>query len=328
MFAAGSAVWSAGLTRPRALRASILSPTVVRLGYVGYACEAATFLAPNSPIFRRRGLEPHLVRFQTDDALIAALGSGKVDAASVNLPTLLKPLENGRDLRVVAGLHAGCLRVLQREILGIDTFGDFKGKIVGTDRLHSPAMNLLSAILHRQGVDPERNLSWKAYAGPDLESALDAKEVSYVATADPLGYVLLSDHKAEPYLNTAGGGFSCGADIAPGHHCFLVLAGHLVETRRPIAASLTRSFLDATAAIGRGVGPAAVAEATGPNAVDIHEALGMLSSYDWSPSTNVVLEELELTARDFRRAGLLRHSTDPERLAAQAFVDILAAHAI
>jgi NitT/TauT family transport system substrate-binding protein len=204
------------------------------------------------------------------------------------------------DVLVIEGMMG--LRVLQRELLGIDTFGDFKGKIVGTDRLHGPAMNLLSAILHRQGVDPERNVSWKAYTRPDLESALDAKEVSYVAAADPLGYVLLSDHKAEPYLDTAGGGFSCGADIAPGHHCFLVLAGRLVETRRPIAASLTRSFLDATAAIGRGVGPAAVAEATGPIAADIHDALGMLSSYDWSPSTNVVLEELELTARDFRRA--------------------------
>jgi NitT/TauT family transport system substrate-binding protein len=324
----GTAAWSAAYPRPFALAAAPISRTIVRLGYVGYPCEAATFLAPSSPIFRRHGLEPQLVRFQTDDALIAALGSGKVDAASTNLPTLLKPLESGGALRVVAGLHAGCLRVLQRESLGIDTFGDFKGKIVGTDRLQGPAMNLLSAILHRQGVDPERDVTWRAYAGPDLESALDAKEVSYVAASDPLGYVLLSDHKAEPYIKTAGGGFSCGADVAPGHHCFLVLAGRLVETRRPIAAALTRSFLDATTSIGRGVGPAAVAEATGPIAADIHDALGMLSSYDWSPTTNVVLEELELTARDFRRAGLLRRSTNPEQLAAQAFVDILDAHAM
>jgi hypothetical protein len=54
----------------------------------------------------------------------------------------------------------------------------------------------------------------------------------------------------------------------------------------------------------------------------------MLSSYDWIPSTNIVLEELELTARDFRRAGLLHRSTNPDELAARAFVDILGARAI
>jgi len=51
-------------------------------------------------------------------------------------------------------------------------------------------------------------------------------------------------------------------------------------------------------------------------------AIGMLSSYDWSASTDAVLEEIELTARDFRRAGLIDAKSDPERLANRAFADV------
>ncbi len=55
---------------------------------------------------------------------------------------------------------------------------------------------------------------------------------------------------------------------------------------------------------------------------NLYEAIAILSSYDWSASTDLVLEELELTARDFRRAGLLAASVDPEELASRAYLDL------
>jgi hypothetical protein len=48
----------------------------------------------------------------------------------------------------------------------------------------------------------------------------------------------------------------------------------------------------------------------------------MLGSYEWHASTDFVVEELELTARDFQRAGLLRTKTDPMAFAQRAFADI------
>jgi hypothetical protein len=48
----------------------------------------------------------------------------------------------------------------------------------------------------------------------------------------------------------------------------------------------------------------------------------MLASYDWRASTDFVVEQLELTARDFQRAGLLRAQTDPMALALRAFADL------
>jgi NitT/TauT family transport system substrate-binding protein len=297
----------------------------VRLGFVGNPCEAATYAAPHSAAFTRYRLGPQLIRFDDEAALLAALGAGRVDAASVRLPDLVTALEAGRNVRAVAGLHAGCLRVLARDAVTINAITDLKGQTIATDRLRGSAMNLLSAILHRQGVDPLRDVSWRAYAVPDLEAALDAKSVGCVAAADPLGYFILNDHKAEPYLDTAdGGGFSCGGDIAAGHHCFLVLHGGLVASRPALAASVTRAYLASTAAIGAGAGPAGVATIRGHFVDDgIEDVVGMLASYDWRASTDLVQEELELTARDFRRAGLLRATTDPGELAERGFADVL-----
>jgi NitT/TauT family transport system substrate-binding protein len=186
-------------------------------------------------------------------------------------------------------------------------------------------MNLLSAILHRQGVDTLHDVTWRAYPLDDLEAALDAKAIGCVATADPLGYRILNDHKAEPYLDGAdGAGFSCGGDIVAAHHCFLVLHAGLVSSRPAVAARLTRAYLAATAAIGAGVGPAGVVAVRGGFvATGLEDTVGMLASYDWRPSTDIVQEELELTARDFRRAGLLRPNTSPAELAERGFADVL-----
>jgi NitT/TauT family transport system substrate-binding protein len=295
----------------------------VRLGFVGTPCEAATFSAPGSALFRGHGLDARLVSLPSELALAAALSAGAVDAASINLPALLQPLESGLDVRVVAGLHAGCLRVVAPEAVIYKSFGNLKGASIAVDRLHSPSMNLLTALVRRQGIDPRRDISWHVYAPEALDAALDAKQVDCVAAADPLAYGLLAEKKVVPYLNTADGGFTCGDGIGRGHHCFLALSGRFVRRNPSAAGAVTRAYLASTAAIGRGVGPAALAESRGAYTdADMYSTIAMLSSYDWSPTTQLVLEEIELTARDFRRAGLLKTGTDPEHLADRAFAAV------
>jgi NitT/TauT family transport system substrate-binding protein len=295
----------------------------VRLGFVGTPCEAATFWAPGAAPFHAHGLAARLERFDDDAALAAALDAGTVDAASMRLAALLEPLEAGAHLRVVAGLHAGCLRVVAPESVVLRTLGNLKGATIATDRLHGPSMKLLSALLCRQGLDPQVDVSWRVYEPAALEAALDAKTVDCVASSDPLGYALLADKKAVAFLDTADGGFTCGDGLDRGHHCFLALHGGLVERRPALAASLARAYVEASEQIGRSAGPAALAEVRGGfGDTDLYGTIEMLSSYEWRPSTDLVLEEIELTARDFRRAGLLKPGTDPERLADRAFADV------
>jgi NitT/TauT family transport system substrate-binding protein len=306
-----------------AFASSASGSTRVRLGYVGNPCEAATFVAPGAPSFEHARLAASLTGYASDEALIAALAAGAVDAASVTLPALMKPLANGADVRVVAGLHAGCLRVVAPETAQLDTLADLRGKTIATDRLHGPAMNLLAALLRRHDLDPERDVTWKVFEMSALLAALDGKDVACVAASDPLGYFLIAEKVAQPYLDTADGGFSCGGDIAHGHHCFLAMSGKIVEERPAIATALARAYVATSDGLTRHPGSAAVSEVRGGYiGGDMYQTIGMLSSYDWSASSDLALEEIELTARDFRRAGLLRRDTDPYALASRAFVDI------
>jgi NitT/TauT family transport system substrate-binding protein len=174
-------------------------------------------------------------------------------------------------------------------------------------------MHLLMALLAKQGLDPHRDVTWRAYAAPEFAAALRTRVLNCVAVSDPIGYELQTAHAVEPFLDSANGGFSCGEDIATGHHCFLALAGDLVE-RRPA----TRAYLNGSAAVGGGVEPAQLDAIYGPFRVNRGETTGMLASYSWHASTDFVVEELELTARDFQRAGLLRMQTDPMTFAQRA----------
>jgi NitT/TauT family transport system substrate-binding protein len=299
----------------------------VRLGYLGNPCEAVTFVAPTSRVFRKHNLTARLVPFSSEPALIQALGAGHVDAASLKLAAMLVPLARGSDVRVVAGLHTNCLRVLAPDDVATQLNGTLKGAVIATDRLHGASMNLLWALLRRQRVDAKRDVTWRVFGSRDiaaLEASLADQSVQLVAAADPLAYSLLADHMAEPYANFGENGFSCGDGIGGGHHCFLALSGRLTRRHPTVAASLTRAYLESSAEVGRRVGPAAQTESQNAFVgADLRETIGMLSSYDWRASTDLVLQELELTANDFRRAGLLSASTDPERLAERAYVDVL-----
>jgi NitT/TauT family transport system substrate-binding protein len=305
-------------------RVSASVPIPVRLGVAGRPCEAATFVAPESDVFRARGIDARVVRYADEAALAAGLATGSIDAATLDLPALLGPLSRGARVRVAAGLHSGCLRVVAPEDVGVRTFGNLKGSAIATDRLHSSSMDLLTALLVREGIDPRRDVSWHVYPQSsldDLTSALASKSIDCVAAADPLAYRLIASRNAVPYANTADGGFSCGTGIGGGHHCFLALGDRFVRAHPSAAAALTRAYVATSKSLATTPGGAALAGVRGGFLdANLYEAIGILSSYDWSASTDLVLEELELTARDFRRAGLLDAHVDAEELATRAYV--------
>lgn len=294
----------------------------VRLGYLGKVCEAVTVTAPTSLAFLNERLAAERTRFECEAALIAALHAGTIDAASMNLPSLIEALDRGCQVRVAAGLHTGCMSMLARDAFALYGPRDLKGQTIGTDRFDGPAMHLLMAILAKQGLDPHRDVKWRGYSWGELDSALRAHVVNCVAVSDPIAYELQTAHLAQAYLDRAGGGFSCGNDIATGHHCFLALAGGLVERRPTLAAALTRAYLNSSAAFGGSLDSVQLDGLYGPFRAGRGETLGMLASYEWHASTDFVVEELELAARDFRRAGLLRTTADPMAFAQRAFADI------
>ena len=100
-------------------------------------------------------------------------------------------------------------------------------------------------------------------------------------------------------------------------------SGAIVRDEPRVAAGLTWAWRDATRWVGAHVTEAArIAVRKGYVATDAATTTGQLASYGWHPSADLALEEIELTARDFKRAGLLDSQTDPEDLAEHIYADV------
>jgi ABC-type nitrate/sulfonate/bicarbonate transport system substrate-binding protein len=84
----------------------------IRIGWSGASCEAATYVAYLNGFFAREGLDVELIRLGDPLAAPAAIRSGAVDAVSSLLYLWLKPIEDGLDARLTAGLHGGCVRLV------------------------------------------------------------------------------------------------------------------------------------------------------------------------------------------------------------------------
>jgi NitT/TauT family transport system substrate-binding protein len=324
-FLAAAATLAGGPALLAAAPRPALPGAPVRIGWSGTSCEAATYVAYQRGYFAREGLDVQLVRLSDPLAAPRAIAAGEIDALSSLLYSWLKPIAGGLDARLTAGLHGGCVRLVAANASPIRELGQIKGATIATDRLNGPAMNFFVSLLRKREIDPVRDVRWHALAPARLAGALERGEADVVAAGDPVGFDLMRGNAAVPITDQlAAGIFYCDRGISHSHNCYVVMRGALVRERPRIAAALTWAWRDATRWVGEHVADAArIAVDNKYVPSDSRTTAALLSTYGWHPSADLAFEEIELTARDFKRAGLLDSRTDPEDLAERVYADIL-----
>ncbi len=141
---------------------------------------APLFAAYETGIFERAGIDIELVKLSKDYTSVDGIGAGKFDGAPGILHASLKPIEQGVDAKIAAGLHGRCLRLVAATNSGIKTLADLKGKSIAADQLGGSAMSFFSVLISKQGLDPTKDVSWRAYPPVPLETALDKGEAQVV----------------------------------------------------------------------------------------------------------------------------------------------------
>lgn len=82
-------------------------------------CTAAAPFAKERGLFAAHGLDVEFVNFGgSTEALLEAIATGKADAGIGMALRWLKPLEQGFDVKITAGLHGGCMRLLAAKSAG------------------------------------------------------------------------------------------------------------------------------------------------------------------------------------------------------------------
>ncbi|WP_261315400.1 ABC transporter substrate-binding protein, partial [Burkholderia dolosa] len=154
-------------------------------------CLTPIVVAQERGFFEKNGLKVELINYSgSTDQLLESIATGKADAAVGMIHRWLKPLEAGFDVKIIGSSHGGCVRLIGAKAAGVTTLQALKGKTVGVSDLAAPGKHFFSILLAKNGIDPERDVTWRQYPADLLGVAVDKGEIHAIADGDPNLYLL------------------------------------------------------------------------------------------------------------------------------------------
>lgn len=297
--------------------ATASGPAKVKVAYLGLTCEAAMFVAQEKGFFKDEGLDVEFVK--TDwDGLREGLGLGRFDANYTLIMYLLKPIENGLDVKITGGVHSGCLRIQAGAKTAIKSPKDLKGKRIGIPTMGSPPFLFASRVLAAHGMDPQKDVEWVQVAADVSGLSLDQGKIDAVADSEPIGSILLGQGKVRTVADQAE-----DPPYKDEYCCAVVVSGKLAKSNPAVAAKATRALLKGARWVE--ANPAAAAKLSVEKkyiaaSVDVNAMA--ISKLKYMPGISRCRTSLDGAATAMKAAGLLKPDTDPAALAARAWLDL------
>jgi NitT/TauT family transport system substrate-binding protein len=292
-------------------------PAKVKVAYIGLTCEAAMFVAQEKGFFKEEGLDVEFVK--TDwDSLRDGLGLGRFDANYTLIMYLLKPIEQGLDVKITGGVHTGCLRVQAGAKTDIQKVESLRGKRIGIPTMGSPPFLFASRVLAAHGMDPRKDVEWVVIAPDVMELALANGQVDAVADSEPLGSILLSREKVRTVADQGA-----DAPYRDEYCCATVVSGKFAARDPAGAAKVTRALLKGAKWVGENPTAAAILSVEKKYIAASPEINALaISKLKYVPGVSRCRASLDQAAKEMKTAGLLNPSTDPADLARRAWLDL------
>lgn len=179
----------------------------VRLAWTEVAaCHSPLAFGVHKGIFAKHGVDAELYyQGNIGQTLIQALATGKADVGAGLVLDWLKPLEQGFDVKLVTGTHGGCQRILAGAQSGIASVEDLKGRTIAVADITGPAKAAFVVTLAKAGLDPEQDVTWRAFPGDLLAAAIEKGEADALAHLDPDAYRFKKENGLVEVANTVSG---------------------------------------------------------------------------------------------------------------------------
>jgi len=286
----------------------------------GDVCDAPSIVAKEKGFFDDAGLDVTLKRTVGDEDIKAAVGSGQYDASSGIFYSWLKPVEQGQNVKFVAGLHGGCLRLVVLKDSKFTDVSKLKGATIGIPNLHASATMFFSMDLLDAGINPlpeAKEVNWKVMEPSVLADALKRGEVDAIATSDPIAYLpLLKGYGVELASNMRGMN-------AQEFCCCTALNGDFVNNEAPLARKLVEAWCRGARYVKGHEAEVARIEVGSKNvAGDVAMIERVLKTYTWKPSVTKLKNALLPGVKKFKKTGYLREDTDPQQLVDASFTTL------
>ena len=289
----------------------------VKIGIIGLTCEAPLFVAYEKGFFKEEGVEVELVKADWK-TLADSLGLGKLDATHTLVMYVLKPIEQGADLKMTAGVHKGCLRIQAGTKTPIKTLQELKGKRIGIPNMGSPPHMFASRVLAANGIDPSKDVTWRTFPPQEQGMALDKGEIDAVATSEPIGTMLLRTDKVRNVVDQA-----VDAPYKDEYCCAVVVNGKFASRDPAAAAKVTRAILKGAKWVQ--TNPTAAAQLSVEKkhlAYNPELNAQALSKLTYIPSVAGGRDATGLAAEEMKKAKLLSPTTDVAQLSKRAFLPL------
>jgi NitT/TauT family transport system substrate-binding protein len=295
-------------------------PRAIKLAWNATAiCTSAAPVAKERGFFAKHNLDVEFVNFGgSTEQLLEAIATGKADAGIGMALRWLKPLEQGFDVRITAGIHGGCLRLLGSKAAGIDSLEALKGKTIAISDQASPTKNFFMIYLQKKGIDPD-SVEWRQYPSNLLALAVEKGEAHALADADPLTYVWLKEGKLSEIAT------NLSEEYAHRTCCVLAIRGGLVRDQKPVATALTRAVLEAGDHVGHDPADAAALFSAYGGKGSVEDLTAMLRSqtHNHHPLGADLKEQIALYAEELKLVKVFKPSTDVSKFAERVYADVL-----
>jgi NitT/TauT family transport system substrate-binding protein len=296
----------------------VVNSNKVRIGYIGITCEAPLFMAQEQGFFKEEGLEVEMLKFEWSQYK-DALALGRFDITHHLIMMFLKPIEQGLDVKMTAGVHKGCLRVQVAGNSPIQTMKELRGKRIGCPGMGTPPFIFANRVLGANGIDGSKEIIWKAYPSGELGLALERGEVDAIANSEPIGTLLLN--QKNPVRNIADQ--AKDAPYKDEYCCAVIVNGKFFAANPKTTAAATRAILKGAKWVQ--TNPAAAARlSVEKKYIAAFPELNTtaIGNLNYIPSVEGGRDAVRSAATEMKIAGMLNPSTNVEELAKKAFVQL------
>lgn len=291
---------------------------VLKIAYNNSLCEAPIQMGVEKGFFEAEGLKFEMVKADAAH-MPEAIGSGQVDAGFGLLGKYLQPIDNGLDIKITAGIHTGCTKLLVPKNSDIKSVTDLKGKKVGTGGLGAAGTIITRRSLYHAGLNasPDNcDVEFVVYSESDLAQALQNGAIDAIVLGDPKASIAERDYNLKAIIDTAK-----DEEYKNEFCCISFVTGDIAKNHPEIAEKFTRAIMKASQWVEENK------EETAKIQIEKNWVAGnadfnaqVLSSYSYKPALDGGYEALKITVPDLQAIGLIKSDRNADEFIENAIL--------
>jgi NitT/TauT family transport system substrate-binding protein len=298
------------------------------IAYGGSTCGSPTSIASLKGFFDEEGIKINLVSGSTFEASRAALAAGKIIVENGDFQ-YFPGVYNGLDVKLIGGLHEGCIKLLVPNDSPIVSLSDLRGKTIAVDEIGGTPMSVASVAAGSVGIAPQTEIVWVPYPNDQISQAVEKGEVDVAALWDPFATTLENTGKYRVLVD-----ISEHPLFAEKACCFLFASGKVVRENPGAVAAALRGYHKAVAWIGAHPADAAELLVSEKKVAtdDVALVTGLLGHYHYdhhsgSAANARAKEDAIYFAKELTKIGYLPADLNVQKFVDDMYVDIFALEA-